>query len=163
MTTLARRSPSASERARRSALNGTIRLGVVFCVAVAVGTAAVKVDDVLGYFDVRADTNAAATFEQRAHTYPGWAVSEGRFMEDARLWMPEDARYRVVLGPRFDAERSWDLTRYLLLWYLLPRRPTTSASAEWAFCYGCDEATLGDRFEILSRVPGGPLFGRVSP
>lgn len=114
-------------------------------------------------FDSRADTNSALTHEQRAHTDPSWSPAAGRVMEDARLWMPEDARYRVILAPGSNAARSPDFSRALLLWYLLPRRPTTSPSAEWVFCYGCDEETFDTRFHVLSHAPGAPLFGRLRP
>lgn len=164
MTEVARRLSRASERAKiRALLDTAIRLGVVVCVAVAVTTAAMKLDDVLGILDLRADTNAAYRYDQRNHTLPEWAAAGGKVLEDARLWMPEDATYRVVLGREFDGIRSADFTRHFLLGFLLPRRPTGSNSAEWVFCYGCDDATLGDRFEVLSRVDGGPSFGRMLP
>ena len=65
-------------------------------------------------------------------------------IEDARLWMPEDARYRVVRGPRWDNARR-GCRRGFLTWFLLPRRETDSSSAPWVFCYGCDLAALGRR------------------
>lgn len=154
----------ASERSRiRALLETTIRLGVVICVGVAVTTAAMRLDDVLGLFDLRADTNAAYTHDQRTHTLPEWGAAGAKVLEAARLWMPEDATYRVVFGREFDGIRSSDFTRHFLPGYLLPRRQTGSDSAEWVFCYGCDDATLGERFEVLSRVDGGPAFGRMLP
>lgn len=164
MTDVAGGPSRASDRTKlRTLLDTTLRLGVVVCVAVAAAIAAIRLNDALGLYDLRADMNAAATHEQRAHTYPGWAVAGGRVMEDARLWMPEDASYRVNFGPGFDGVRSSDFTRDMLLWFLLPRRPTRSASAEWVFCYGCDDAALGNRFKVLSRADGGPSFGRMLP
>ena len=144
-------------------LGALIRLGVVICAAVAITTATIRLDDVLGVYDLRADTNAASTYDQRAHTYPGWSTAGGKVLEDARLWMPEHATYRVVLGPGFDEARSTDFTRHMLLWFLLPRRPTESDSAKWVFCYGCNDTTLGERLRVLSHVEGGPSFGRVLP
>jgi hypothetical protein len=133
------------------------------CVAVAFGVAAARWPTALAIFDGRADANSSYTYSQRAHTHPEWSPEGGRVLEDARLWMPMDARYRVVFGPGFDPLRTSDFTRYLLLWFLLPRRPTTSSSAKWVFCYGCTSTTLGRRFDILSQAGGGPTFGRMRP
>lgn len=140
-----------------------IRLGVVACVAAAVGTAGLKLDDALGIFDLRADLNAASTYSQRTHTHREWSVAAGDVLETARLRMPEDARYRVVLDPSFDASVSADFTRQLLPTLLLPRRQTASEDAEWLFCYGCDESTFDRRFEVIAQVAGGPMFGRARP
>jgi hypothetical protein len=140
-----------------------MRVGVVLCVGMAFAAAALKWSTTLLIYAGRADANSSYTYSQRAHTHPEWSPEGGRVLEDARLWMPEDARYRVVLGPEFDPETSSDFTRYLLLEFLLPRRPTTSSSAPWVFCYGCTSATLGRRFEILSQAGGGPTFGRMRP
>lgn len=144
----------------RPGLGSALRLGVVACVAAACATTAARFDDVLGLYDLHADTNSASTYDQRAHTYPGWSAAGGRVLEDARLWMPEDATYRVVLGTEFDEVRSEDFTRHMLLWYLLPRRPTASRSAKWVFCYGCDDAVL-EEVRVLSSAEGGPVFGRL--
>jgi len=139
------------------------RLGVVVCIAAAVATAALELEDALGVFDGRADANSEQTYSQRTHTHPEWSPAAGRVLENARLWMPESARYRLVFGPAFDRHRSSDFSYLLLVDFLLPRRPSTSDSAPWVFCYGCDEHTLGDRFKILSRTAGGPWFGRIVP
>ena len=71
---------------------------------------------------------------------------------------PLDAGRRDLSGrrwPRVRREGSTDFTRHMLLWFLLPRRPTESESAKWVFCYGCDDTMLGERFRILS------LLGRA--
>ena len=147
-----------------SALRGfLIRLGVVACVAVSVGTAALKLDDALGIFDLRADLNAASTYSERTHTHREWSASAGDVLETARLRMPEDARYRVVFTPAFDASASADFTHQLLPTLLLPRRPTASEDAEWLFCYGCDESTFDERFQVIAQVEGGPMFGQARP
>ena len=137
-----------------------VRAGVVLCVAIALGTAVVKLPDVLGVFDARADANAALTYAQRSHTHPEWAPESGNVLETARLWMPEDAEYRVVYGPGFDHDVSADFTHHFLYGFLLPRHPTRSERAPWVFCYGCDEQTLA-KLEVLAAVEGGPTFGRV--
>ena len=145
----------------RSVRGAVLGLGVVACVAASVALVVVKLDDALGFFDQQADVNASLGYEQRAHTYPGWSPAAGRVLEDARLWMPEDAEYRVVFLPGFDPERTSDFSRYFLLNFLLPRRPTSSASTEWVICYGCENGGLGGGFELLSSTEGGPSFGRM--
>jgi hypothetical protein len=140
-----------------------LRAGVVVCVAVAVGTAVLKLPDAIGLFDLRADLNAASSYSHWTHTHREWSPAAGEVLETARLWMPENARYRVVVGPGFDPTRSADFSRQLLYGFLLPRRPTRSEAAEWLICYGCDRETLGDRFELIAEVEGGPTFGRVRP
>ena len=150
-----------AEAASLGARGAVLAVGVVACLAVAVALVVTKLDDALGLFDQRADTNASFGYEQRAHTYPGWSPAAGRVLEDARLWMPEDAYYRVVETPGFDEAVSADFSRDLLLGFLLPRRPTDSESAEWIICYGCVDGSLGGEFELLSGVEGGPSFGRL--
>ncbi len=157
------RAPLSRASWRIDLLGTATRFGVAACVAAVFATGVAKLNDVLGLYDLYADTNAAATYALRAHTYPGWSSAGGQVLEDARLWMPEDAAYRVVLGPQFDEVGATDFTRYMLLWFLLPRRPTESKSAKWVFCYGCDETVLSGRFRVLSYSPGGPAFGRVVP
>jgi hypothetical protein len=133
-----------------------IRVGVVLCVAVAIGRA-VKFDDTLGVYDLRADRNAAATFADR--TYPKWLTTSREVMETARLTIPEGDSYRVLIGGRAgrgDARAGRDF----LVWLLLPRRHTDSESAQWVFCYSCDVEALGGRFEVLARS-GQLSFGRV--
>jgi hypothetical protein len=140
-----------------------LRLGVLLCVLAAVATAAVKLDDALGIFDRRADLNSESTYGQRTHTHAEWSPLGGRVLENARLSMPEDARYRIVFGPRWNRARTADFTHQLLVGFLLPRRPTTAPTAKWVFCYGCTASTLGDQFEIVDQVQGGPMFSRRAP
>lgn len=140
-----------------------VALGVVTCVGIAIAVSVLKLHNVLGVFDARADNQASFGYAERAHTYEGWSPAGGEVLEDARLWMPENARYRVVFAPGYDRRGSQDFTRDLLLAFLLPRRPTTSENAKWLFCYGCDAKTLGERYEVLASVPGGPTFGRLTP
>ena len=138
-----------------------LRLAVVACVAAAVGTAAVKLPDALGIFDLRADINATSTYSERTHTHREWSPAGGNVLERARLLMPETAQYRVVFGPAWSRSAGADFTHRLLYGFLLPRRPTRAEDVEWVFCYGCDDRTLGDGFEIIAGVVGGPTFGRM--
>lgn len=138
-----------------------LRLAVVACVAAAVGTAVVKLPDALGIFDLRADINATSTYSERTHTHREWSAAGGDVLETARLRMPESARYRVVFGPAWERTAGADFTHKLLYGFLLPRRPTRAEEAEWVFCYGCDKGTLGEGFEVIAGVVGGPTFGRM--
>jgi hypothetical protein len=73
--------------------------------------------------------------------------------------MPDDATYRIVLGPRWD-NLDGTVAADFLRYFLLPRRDTDSRSAPWVFCYGCDRAELPG-FEVLSKGRDGISFGRV--
>ena len=137
-----------------------VRVGVVACVALACLIGAGRLDEAIAVFDFQADTNAVSTFSDRA--YPeidglaGWA----EVLEDARLWMPEDASYRLVDGPGTPTATSFESLRIYLDVLLMPRRRTPLESAPWAFCYGCTRSTLGPEFEVLSDSGHGLLFAR---
>lgn len=144
-----------------SPLKIAVRVGVVACIAAASLVGAGRLDDALAVFDFRADTNVASTFNER--TYPEIAELPGgaRVMEDARLWMPENARYRVIRGPR----PPWKLTsgslRYFLLVLLSPRTQTQLESVPWVFCYGCTPSTLAPKYQVLSDSGHGFVFARL--
>ena len=137
---------------------GALRTGVVVCVLAVAVAGLSRLDETLGLFDWRADQNAGLDYLDRQYGDRGWA-SGRRVIEDARLWMPRDAVYRVVLGPEWQNQSgriAADFTKY----FLLPRRQTKSESASWVLCYGCDLSTLGD-FDVLSEGRDGIRFGRV--
>lgn len=134
---------------------------MVACVVIAVGAGMTRFDDTLGFYDLRADENAS--YDYAARTYPSEnVVGSARVVEDARLWMPQDARYRVVFGPRSTAEVRRNAPLFLRE-LLLPRLLTTSESASWVVCLGCKQSTLGRRFRLLSDDGTGVLFGRIRP
>jgi hypothetical protein len=141
-------------------LSIAVRVGVVACVAAACLIGAGRLDDAVAVFDFQADSNAAATQSDRV--YPvvdgldGWA----RVVEDARLWMPEDASYRVVDGPRVPAGTTPGSLRIYLDVLLMPRQRTELESAEWALCYGCARDALGTGFEVLSDSGHGLVLAR---
>ena len=137
-----------------------IRLGVVACVAAAAYIGAARLDDTVAVFDFRADLNASASYRDRTYLPGRGLAGSWRVLEDARLWMPRDARYRVVEGPAVGVE-THRYARFFLLGLLLPRRQTESTSAPFVFCYGCTPSTLGPRFHVLSRS-SDLLFGRTS-
>jgi hypothetical protein len=135
-----------------------IRLGVVVCVAVAAYVGAARLDDTIAVFDFRADLNASLAYRDRTYLPGQGLAGDWRVLEDARLWMPRDATYRVVEEPGVGQETQ-RYARFFLLGLLLPRRQVDSAKAEYAICYGCTAATLGPRFQVLSSS-SGVLFGR---
>ncbi len=148
---------TAPRATRRSA----IRIGVVLCVAIAGCVSAGRLDNAIAVFDFRADVNDAATFRDRTYLDSPWVAGEWTVMDDARLWMPKDATYRVVQGPFLDRAAHSGQGPDFLRGLLLPRRETNSKSARWVFCYDCDESTLGSGFEVLSKSRDGFLFARV--
>lgn len=134
------------------------RLGVVVCVAVAAYVGAARLDDTIAVFDFRADLNASLTYRDRTYLPGQGLAGDWRVLEDARLWMPPEATYRVV-EERGVGQETQRYARFFLLGLLLPRRQVDSAKAEYAFCYGCTSETLGQRFQVLSRS-SDVLFGR---
>jgi len=136
------------------------RLGVVACVGIASLVAAGKLDDAVAIFDFRADLYAAATYRERTYPASPWVAGSARVMEDARLWMPEDAAYRVIHGPDYTPAASSGFEHHFLLGLLLPRAQTQSESSRWVFCYGCSQLSLGERYEVLSDSGNGFVFAR---
>lgn len=159
--------PSAAERARDQVLafgewpTGVIRLGVVICVILGALIVPGALSDALDGNDFWADRNGSLDYVAR-EVPPAEAVGSQKVAEDARLWMPEDAAYRIVQAPDLSGPLQWAAPDFLAT-FLLPRRETEAADAEWVFCYGCDLAELGEGFEVLSDSGEGILFGRVNP
>ena len=118
-----------------------------------------RLDDAVAVFDFRADANDAATFNERTYPEIEWLPAGARVMEDARLWMPADATYRVIAGPHTPPSRSRSLRTFLFV-LLMPRRQTQLESASWVFCQGCTPATLGPGYDVLSDSGHGFLFAR---
>ena len=138
---------------------GATRAAVVVCVLASAVAGLTRLDETLGLFDWRADRNASLTYLDREYGDRGWAPDR-RVIEDARLWMPADAAYGIVLGPRWD-NLDGQVAADFLKYFLLPRREVSADTAPWVFCYGCDLQQLDPRFEVLSRGRDGILFGRV--
>jgi hypothetical protein len=138
------------------------RIGVVICVAAAAYIGAARLDDTIAVFDFRADLNASASYRDRTYLPGRGLAGSWRVLEDARLWMPRDASYRVVEGSGIVGPETHRYARFFLLGLLLPRRQTDSESAPFVFCYGCTRSTLGPRFHPLSGSGRELLFGRWS-
>lgn len=128
----------------------------------AVGLAALRLDEVLGLFDFRADQNASLGYLDRLYADGGVAGSQ-RVVEDALALMPADATYRVVVGPHMTDVAPFTrlIAEDFLEYFLFPRRQAESGPTPWVFCYGCEVSTLGPSFRVLSDGGNGVLFGRV--
>lgn len=146
-------------RADVPALRLVVRLGVVACVAAACVVAVGKLDNAVAVFDYYADANAQATYNERNYPELEFLPRGDEVMEDGRLWMPEEARYRLVAGPAALEEEAVSLRTFLTV-LLMPRMLTDDPSAPWAFCYGCSPSTLGPEYEVLSNSGHGFLFAR---
>lgn len=136
------------------------RLGVVACVAVACFFGAGRLDDTVAVFDFRADRYAAETFRERTYPESTWVAGSADVIDDGRLWMPDDAEYRVVEGRELTIAASSGYGRHFLRTLLLPRVQTESKDARWAFCYACTHDTLGSGYVVLSDSGDGFLFAR---
>jgi len=141
---------------------GIARLGAALCAGV---TLLVGVwwlfDDALPGQDVWASLNSGQTYMERTFP-PDEFIGSGRVAEDARLWMPRDARYRVVVGSQYEnTPWGWAAPNFLE-GFLFPHKQAESGPTTWVFCLGCDVAALGEGFERLSDGGNGVVFGRVA-
>ena len=134
------------------------RVGVFVVVALAVVAGVARLQHAFGLLDWRADLNASRTYLDRSYADNGQVIEDRRVVEDARLWMPEDATYRLVIGERKSRVRFSDVAPDFLRYFLLPRRE--SADAQYVFCINCRAFELGDDVELLSRGRS-ILFGRL--
>jgi len=136
-----------------------VRLGVVICVVVATIVAVTAFPDALDGSARWADRNSALDYRSRSVPYQE-AVGSQQVVEDARLWMPEDATYRIVNAPDLQGPLQWAAPDFLA-GFLLPRRQTESTDTPWVFCFSCDVSALGEDFEVLSDDDSGVIFGRI--
>jgi hypothetical protein len=134
------------------------------CVALAALLAVARLDEALGLYDFRADTNASLGYLERAFADDGIVVSRA-VVQDAAAWIPPGGSYRVVLGRRIPGEHRFTrlIVEDFLRYYLFPRRQTASRAAPWVLCFGCDTASLGPRFQVLSDNGNRVVFGRAQP
>lgn len=136
------------------------RLGVAICVAIAFLVVPGALRDALDGNRFWAERNASLGYMARSVPFAE-AVGSPEVAEDARLWMPEDATYRIVQAPDLSGPLQWAAPDFLAT-FLLPRRETDEEDAEWVFCYLCDPSELGEGFEVLSDSGEGIVFGRVT-
>jgi hypothetical protein len=143
-----------------TALHVAVRIGVVACVAAAGLVGVGRLDTALAVFDFRADENHSRTFVER--TYPEIDTLPGasEVLEDARLWMPDDARYRVVYGSP-ELERRLGNVAFFLFILMWPRtQDQVEPEPSWTFCYRCTRSSLGPEYEVLSDSGQGLIFAR---
>ena len=139
---------------------GLARIGVVICVVL---TLAVTLrwffHDALPGQDHWASLNSNETYAER--TFPSDEfIGSGHVAEDARLWMPRSASYRVVVGSKVQGS-PWDWAApNFLAGFLFPRK-RDDAHAQWVICLGCDVSSLGSGFKPLSDAGNGVVFGRL--
>lgn len=141
---------------------GVVRLGVVACVAVAVGVVLVRWVVVLDDLHTVIRNNAALTYEDREIGVGNSIVADQRAVFEARALIPPDGSYEVVTGSRPVVEASGWTKPYIgnfAAYFLMPRRP--SNSAPWVLCYGCDPARLGGPAQVVWTNGGGISLLRV--
>jgi hypothetical protein len=140
---------------------GIARLGVVLCVALALGYGLVYFVKAVDRLGDDARDHAALNFDDREFAGGNALVSNAPLYE-ARALIPENETYRYVVGAGLEGE---DATRAIqvgdyLRYFLMPRRP--AADAPWVFCYACDPAELGEGVEILYQDAERILIGRAA-
>ena len=135
------------------------RVGVAFCVVLTLAVCLRWLfHDALPGQDFWASLNSSQNYNERTFP-PDEFIGSGRVAEDGRLWMPSDASYRVVVGAKYE-NTAWGFAApHFLEGFLFPRHRIDS-SAPWVFCLGCDLASLGPGFQVLSNGGNGVVFGR---
>ena len=140
---------------------GLARLGAIMCVGLTlVVSLRFLVHDALPGQQSWSTRNSGQTYSER--TFPqDELIGSGKVAEDARLWMPLTASYRLAIGEKEKySPWSWAAPNFLL-GFLAPRKRNDSPSAEWILCLGCDVSSLGTNFEVLSNGGNGVIFGRL--
>ena len=136
------------------------RIGVTVCVVLTVAvTLRWFFHDALPGQDHWASLNSSQTYAER--TFPSDEfIGSGRVADDARLWMPRDETYRVLVGPKYE-NSPWDWAApNFYAGFLLPRQ-RDDVAAKWVLCLGCDVGALGKSFHVLSDGGNGVVFGRL--
>lgn len=140
---------------------GIARLGVIFCLVVAVVFGVVYFVRAVDRLGDDAGRNAALNFDDREFAGGNSLVVDKRALYEARALIPEDGTYRIVSGPR--VEGATELTEPYIdqfaRYFLMPRRP--AADARWILCYGCDVSELGGRFQIVWQNGAGIALGTI--
>jgi hypothetical protein len=111
--------------------------------------------DALPGQDHWATLNSSQTYAQRAFP-PDEFIGSGHVAEDARLWMPRNATYRVLVGSKYENSPWGWAAPHFLEGFLFPRHRTGGA-APWVFCLGCDAPQL----DVLSDGGNGVRFGKA--
>ncbi|MGH3134094.1 MAG: hypothetical protein ACRDNY_10225 [Gaiellaceae bacterium] len=143
--------------------HGIARLGVVLCVALALGYGVVYFVKAVDWLGDEAGSNSAQNLDDREFAGGNALVVANAPLYEARGLIPENETYRVVTGPNVAgaSDLTEDYVDQFARYFLMPRRP--SPDARWIICYGCDpEDDLGNDFEVLwqGETPG-ILLGRL--
>jgi hypothetical protein len=138
---------------RRLSRLGPAGLGVLAVVAAAVLASVSRLDNTFGVVDWRADQNASRGYLERIYGVSADRIGSRRVVEDARLWMPTDAKYRILVSPNTRLSHlAIGVATDFLRFFLLPR--LESDDAPWIFCFDCNVAKLRDGFRQLSEDNG---------
>jgi hypothetical protein len=111
--------------------------------------------------DRTASTNSKQSYDDREIAGGNSIVVDQQAAYQARALIPENARFRVVVGPHL-RERT-DLTETFVgdwfTYFLMPRRPADDAS--WIICYGCETSSLGRPYKPRWSDDVGISIGRL--
>jgi hypothetical protein len=154
---------------KQGARLGWLRLVTAAVLAATSLVALIGLPLALQFYDGKADTFAALTYDERQfgvwHGVPT-AIRDRDVVKMAAAEMPLDAHYRVVIGPGWIPEWTSNASRSIeadfLRFYLLPRLQTTSADAPWVFCFRCDMRRLGRDVRIVAEADSGLRFVEVT-
>ena len=147
---------AAREHVRKRGASAVI---VVLCVALTLLVAGIRYVKALSQLADTASTNSSLSFDDREIAGGNSIVVDQLAAYQARALIPVTDSYRVVVGPglRGATELTEDHIGGWLRYFLMPRRPEDDA--RWVICYGCDPATLGNRYEVRWRDDNGISIG----
>ncbi len=139
---------------------GILRLAAAVCTLLAAVLSLAYTVRAVKQLSAKAVDNAALNNDDREFGGGNTLGVDKAALYEARALIPEDARYRVVTGPRTPESLAPHIAGYTRF-FLMPRRLDDGAS--WVLCYGCDPASLEGRLRVLWRNKAGILIGRLPP
>lgn len=120
------------------------------CVAVALGTVAVRYPAVIQKLGDRASRSSSFTFDDRDFAAGNSIIPDKGVLYEARSLIPRTGSYRVVTGAAPISGASY-LTRSsaaeFATYFLMPRRP--QPDAHWVICLGCDATALSPHVRVV--------------
>jgi hypothetical protein len=137
------------------------RLGVVLCIAAALGVGLIYYGKALRQLDNTASSNSALAYDDREIAGGNSVIVDQAAAYEARALIPVGTAYRFAIGSGL--REQTDLTeKYAGDWFryfLMPRRQRVDA--RWVICYGCDLATLGASYDVRWRDADGISIGQL--